>query len=290
MPEHFGIDVSHHNGKIDWKKVKESGKTFALMKCQYESKSHRKDETFEYNYAESGKQGIKRGVYIYIGKESAKDPYNDAKCLLQNLNSRKLEMGIWLDLEDDALKSQNFEFIRSIAKIYAKIFTEAGYFVGIYCNHNWYKHYISKELKDNFKFWIARYPKNDYGIYNSGSELRPTASCAAIWQYSSKGKVNGINGNVDLNVWFRNLDAKAEKKEKIKNPYRLTKTFMRSGYIGESAKWLQFELNRHGADLKIDGIFGQKTKEALMLYQKRNKLKVDGIFGAETKESLWNNI
>ena len=50
MSEILGIDVSHHQGKIDWAKVAKSGKKFAIMKCQYEAQSHRIDECFEYNY------------------------------------------------------------------------------------------------------------------------------------------------------------------------------------------------------------------------------------------------
>ena len=58
MHEVFGIDVSHHNGKIDWGAVRRDGKEFAILKCQYEAQSHRIDEFFEYNYAEAGKYGI----------------------------------------------------------------------------------------------------------------------------------------------------------------------------------------------------------------------------------------
>ena len=66
MGEVFGIDVSHHNGRIDWESVARDDKKFAILKCQYEAQSHRIDEYFEYNYAEAGKYGLARGVYIYI--------------------------------------------------------------------------------------------------------------------------------------------------------------------------------------------------------------------------------
>ena len=65
MGELFGIDVSHYQGKIDWKKVKGSGKAFAIMKCMYEAQSHRIDETFEENYRQCGIYGIARGVQEY---------------------------------------------------------------------------------------------------------------------------------------------------------------------------------------------------------------------------------
>lgn len=70
------------------------------------------------------------------------------------------------------------------------------------------------------------------------------------------------------------------------NPYTLTSSLMKLGSRGSSVKWLQWELNRHGANLKIDGDFGQKTKLAVILYQKDHDLVQDGIVGKKTIESL----
>ena len=91
MGELLGIDVSHYQGKIDWRKVAKDGKKFAILKCQYEALPHRKDETFDYNYEQAGANGLARGVYIFIASASMADPQNDAKCLLNNLAGRKLE-------------------------------------------------------------------------------------------------------------------------------------------------------------------------------------------------------
>lgn len=218
MYEVFGIDVSHHNGKIDWSKVKADGKKFAIMKCQYEAQSHRKDETFEYNYAEAGKVGLARGVYIYIARASMADPVADAHSLLNHLNGRKLEYGIWLDLEDKTVDVKGKAYIRNLAYQYADIFQRAGYFVGIYCNRDWYIRLIHNDLKEDFDFWIARYPKNDVGAYNPQSSLKPNATMAVAWQYSSKGNVAGIKGNVDLNVDYDgvvNLIASSPSRKSI---------------------------------------------------------------------------
>lgn len=200
MSEVLGIDVSHHNGQIDWEAVRRDGKQFAILKCQYEAQSHRIDEYFEYNYAEAGKQGIARGVYIYIARASMKDPFLDANSLLKHLNRRKLEYGIWLDLEDRSVEEKGKAYIRTLAFRYADIFQKAGYFVGIYCNRDWYVRLIHNDLKESFDFWIARYPKNDTGIYNRTSSLKPSSDIAVAWQYSSKGNVPGIKTRCDLNV------------------------------------------------------------------------------------------
>lgn len=195
-----GIDVSHHNGKIDWQKVAKSGKKFAILKCQYEAMSHRIDETFEYNYAEAGKYGLARGVYIFIASASMADMEGDAKSLLKHLNGRKLEYGIWIDLEADIVRSRGKAYIKGLVNTYAQIFRAAGYYVGIYCNRDWYLNVMHDDLKANYDFWIARYPRNDVGEYNANSSLKPSSNIAVAWQYSSKGRVSGIKGDVDLDV------------------------------------------------------------------------------------------
>ncbi len=200
MGELLGIDVSHHQGKIDWSKVANAGKKFAILKCQYEAQSHRIDDEFERNYKGCGDNGIARGVYIYIARASMADPEKDAECLLKHLNGRKLEYGIWLDLEDKTVEAKGKAYIRELVYTYANIFMEAGYYVGIYCNKDWYTRLIHDDLKKDFDFWIARYPSNDTGKYNASSSLKPSTSMAVAWQYSSKGTVDGISTVVDLDV------------------------------------------------------------------------------------------
>lgn len=200
MGEILGIDVSHYQGKIDWAKVAAAGKGFAILKCQYEALSHRKDETFDYNYFQAGANGLARGVYIFIASASMADPEKDAHCLLKNLDGKKLEYGIWLDLEANVVRAKGKAYIKGLSNIYAQIFKNAGYYVGIYCNRDWYLNCIHDDLKANYNFWIARYPSNDKGVYNPHSSLKPNYKMAVAWQYSSKGRVNGINGDVDLDV------------------------------------------------------------------------------------------
>lgn len=202
MSEVLGIDVSHHNGQIDWQLVAGDNKKFAIIKCQYEAQSHRIDEYFEYNYSEAGKYGLARGVYIYIARHSMDDPVADANSLLKHLKGRKLEYGIWLDLEDKTVDVKGKAYIRNLAYTYADIFQKAGYYVGIYCNKDWYVRLIHNDLKEDFDFWIARYPKDDKGIYNPQSSLKPNYKMAVAWQYSSKGNVAGVKTRCDLNVDF----------------------------------------------------------------------------------------
>ena len=216
MSEKFGIDVSHYQGEIDWKKVKDQNIDFAILKCMYEAQSHRIDETFENNYRKCGVYGISRGVYIFIGRASIADPQADAKALLRHLNDRPLEYGIWLDYESEHLRRAGKKKIEEMTHIYADAFRAAGYYVGIYCNKDWYDNVIPASLRSEYEFWIARYPKNDVGAYNPRSSLRPSYFSAVAWQYSSKGHVDGISPVVDLDVDYDgivNLIAKTPYKK-----------------------------------------------------------------------------
>lgn len=213
----YGVDVSHYQLDIDWKKVKESGKRFAIMKAQYEAKYeakiHRKDEYFEANYKGCADNGIMRGVYIFIGTQSIKDPVLDAQSLLKHLNGRVLEYGIWLDMEAASLRACGKKEITRIANVYANIFERAGYYVGIYSNLDWTKNVLDMKALERFDFWMARYPKNDTGVIKE--RLNPGG---VAWQYSSKGIVPGIKKRCDLDVDFDgiiNLGKEKKTNEEI---------------------------------------------------------------------------
>lgn len=213
MSRVYGVDVSHYQLDIDWKRVKDSGKQFAIMKAQYEAQSHRKDEYFEANYKGCAENGIMRGVYIFIGTQSIKDPLLDAQSLLKHLNGRVLEYGIWLDMEAQSLRACGKKEITRIANIYAAIFERAGYYVGIYSNLDWTRNVLDMKALERFDFWMARYPKNDTGVIREG--LNPGGVC---WQYSSKGIVPGIKTRCDLDVDFDgiiNLGKEKKTNEEI---------------------------------------------------------------------------
>lgn len=195
----YGIDVSHYQKDIDWKRVKNDGKSFAILKAMYET-SHKPDEYFEKNYNGCKSNNIELGVYDFFGSKNIENPEKDAKDLLKILNNRPLPWGIWLDLESANIRAIGKNNITKLVDIEADIFRKAGYKVGIYSNKDWYFNVLDSDyLKQYYSFWIARYPKNDDGFK---IEALSPKSYADVWQYSSKGKVPGIQGNVDLDVAY----------------------------------------------------------------------------------------
>lgn len=216
----YGIDVSHYQKNIGWGMVAKKGITsagnlpvnFAILKCIYEAQSHRPDEYFEKNYQGCVENAINVGIYVYHASKSLTDPVAEAEALVKVLNGRKLHLGIWHDLEDKSLRSAGNNAIHQMLKIEDEILKSHGYTdIGIYCSKYWHDSILDKKyLKGIYKYWwIARYLKNDIGQIPPES-LSPE-KYADAWQFSSKGKVSGISGNVDLDIDFTGLAAAMAK-------------------------------------------------------------------------------
>ena len=278
-----GIDISHHQGNIDWGTVKKDGGVgFVIMKAMFENGNHAKESSFEANYG--GSIGLKRGAYLYSIAKTVEAARKEAVDFLNILSRRPLEYGIWLDYEDSKIRGLGKVELTKHIDEQAILFKEAGYKVGVYTNPNWYINYIDGAgLSRRYDLWVARYPKLDDGTIKLN--LKPSQYNATIWQYSSKGKVPGIRGNCDLDIEMADLEIPKDETE-IANPFPIPVKNLKNGSKGDSVKWLQVELNRYGYGLAVDGIFGSKTEAAVRDFQKRKKLLVDGIVGAITRAEL----
>ena len=189
-----GIDVSGYQGNIDWKKVKNDGVKFAIIKLGtiYDEDENSIESTFEKNYNECIKNNIPVGVYVYNYCNSIEALKKGANWVLEVLNKRILNLPVYLDMEDKTIVSEGKAALTNQCNEFAKILTNAGYKVGVYANLNWFENYLeAKKFNSNISVWVAQYYKEcEYeGKYD-------------IWQYSSSGKVDGISGNVDMNYLY----------------------------------------------------------------------------------------
>lgn len=190
----YGIDISHWQGSIDFAKLNTD---FVIMKL---SQAQSKDSKFESYY--NAYNGVK-GCYIYNKVKTVEQARKEALYAVKCLNGRPMPLGVWLDLEDASMKRLGKAMLTEIVNAEASILVNAGYNVGIYCNKDWYVNVLdSKTLSRSFPFWIARYPSNDNGTAKEGLDPKNFNNCV-MWQYSSKGKVNGINGNVDMDMMYK---------------------------------------------------------------------------------------
>lgn len=200
-----GIDVSSNQGKINWKQVKESGIEFAILRCHQKTGI---DETFKYNYRQARANKIPIGVYKYSYALSVNDAKREANKIIRILKGKPLNFPVYYDIEDKSQSSFSVSKIERIALAFLKRIEAAGYKAAIYCNYYWYKTKISDKLKKNYDFWIASYPEDDRGV----PETRLLPKECYIWQYSEKGRVPGISGDVDMDLLY-------PEKIKIKDAY-----------------------------------------------------------------------
>lgn len=202
-----GIDVSSWQGKPDWPKVSNSGVKFAILRIHQKSGV---DTSFEHNYKGCKSNGILIGGYKYSYALTPAQAIDEAEDVLSVLCGRGLDFPVFYDLEWKQQRSLGKQAIENIAVAFLTRIKKAGYKAGIYCNLDWHNNVLSDALKQ-YDCWIARYPANDNG--SAQERLRPNVGVG--WQYSSKGKVPGINGNVDMDVFYkdyRDSDQKGETK------------------------------------------------------------------------------
>ena len=189
-----GIDVSEHNGKIDWAKVKADGIDFAIIRCGYgQDQTNQDDDTWEYNVSECERLGIPYGVYLYSYATSPDRAQGEAEHVLRLLEGHNPSYPVYYDLEENSQLNMTKAQLGQLAANFCNIISNAGYEVGIYSNTNWWTNYLTDSAfnNPNWSKWVAQY--NYRCTYNGSYD---------IWQCSSTGKVDGITGNVDLNFFI----------------------------------------------------------------------------------------
>ncbi len=183
------IDVSYHNGTIDWEKVKAAGVDGAILRCGYgDNIASQDDKQWKRNADECTRLGIPFGAYLYSYAKSTAQAKSEAEHALRLIKGYKLSYPVYYDLEEHGTESGAVER----AKIFCEAIEAAGYCAGIYCNKSWWDNYLNS-LGNTYTKWIARY--NDT-LGMDGVDM---------WQYTSDGSVSGISGRVDMNHCYRDF-------------------------------------------------------------------------------------
>ena len=187
-----GIDVSAHQGSIDWNAVKSSGIDFAILRCGYGNDDpDQDDEYFLKNVKACEKVGMPYGVYLYSYANGVGNAKSEAAHVMRLLKGLKPEYPIYYDLEDPITGYCSNEEILKIAKTFVTTLEKAGYWVGIYANKHWNTSKLTDKWYDGKARWVAQY--NDKCTYDG---------VYGMWQYSSTGHVKGITGYVDMNYAY----------------------------------------------------------------------------------------
>ena len=187
-----GIDVSNHQGTVDWNKVKAAGIDFAILKVG--PVYGKPDDSFEKNAAECERLGIPYGVYYYSYARSVEDANKEADRTLAWLGGHHPSLPVYYDLEDSyILQDPDFskDKLTQIAQAFCNRMEAVGFKSGIYANLNWLNNYLNSPSLSGYDHWVAQYNwRCDY------------AGSYSFWQYSSSGNVPGVNGRCDMNYCF----------------------------------------------------------------------------------------
>lgn len=200
----LGIDVSEHQRKIDWEKVKADGIEFALIRCGYRgyTKGNLKvDEFFEYNIKNARKAGLEIGIYFFSQATGAVEAAEEAEFVINLLKPYKQDITLpvafdWepMRLEGSRSAHINKENLTASALVFSEIIKDAGYTPMVYMFRPLaYKYYDLERVKD-FDYWI--------GAIHSWPDFYYKH---IIWQFSMTGAVDGIETEVDLNLLFEEI-------------------------------------------------------------------------------------
>ena len=197
----LGIDVSHHNGTINWQAVKNAGIDFAILKIgEYRESSGTiiPDDRFEEYYYSCKRLGIAVGGYFYSYAFNPTEAAHEADACSLLIKGKSFEMPIFMDLEDKIVTNAvnrgitNKDTLTNAVATFCDIMNSRGYQSGVYSYKNFFNVYLSMSVLERYNIWLAHYVSNtDYtGKYD-------------MWQYTSSGRVPGISGAVDMNWCYR---------------------------------------------------------------------------------------
>ena len=227
-----GIDVSQWQGDINWQKVKASGQVeFVIIRAGYgDALSYPKqnDPKFEHNYSECKKLGIPVGAYWYSYATTEAMARQEARACIAALKGKQLEYPILYDVEEQRI----FKTGRTneIIKAFCDEMEAAGYWVGIYIYRSAAQSYLSDYTRTRYTMAIAEYASQ---LHYSGEY--------GFWQNSSTWKVDGISGNVDHDLCYKDYPTRIKEKglngyPKSSSDFRIETTADTDILMGTSTK------------------------------------------------------
>lgn len=194
-----GIDVSYAQGNIDFDKISKKQVEFAIVRSSFGWEKGQKDSKFDRNIKGFRSKGIPCGAYHYSYAKSKEDAVKEAKYCIECIKGTKLELPVFIDLEDASVAGCGRRVCTDIAKAFCDYMKKQGYETGIYINPNWLNNYVYKdELLGKYEIWLAQW-----------GSLKPAYTCS-LWQYKvgGKGSIDGISGECDLDIMYVSDDKK----------------------------------------------------------------------------------
>ena len=267
----MGIDVSYHNGNIDWNKVKASGVEYALIRVGYRGYAggtiaSTGDSKFK-TYIEGAKAaGLKVGVYFFSQAINVQEAEEEAIWTLNRIKGYQLDLPVVIDYEYagttdkngnslERLNNANLSKSQKTACVdaFCKKVKNAGYQAMVYSSSSWLEKDMDTDtLSKNYGVWMARYNTHSYVDSEKGRFYDGTLN---IWQCSSRAKIDGIKTCVDLDYWYKSGGTDVVKDPKTGEWYYTVNGVMDEGYTGvakNSNGWWRIE--NGWVNFKFEGI------------------------------------
>ena len=192
-----GIDVSKYQGNIDWGAVAASGINFAIIRVGYRGSASGalvQDPNFKKNISGATKAGIKVGLYFFTQAVNEAEAVEEASMAMSLASGYKVTYPIFIDTESASNGRANGlskSARTAVVKAFCQTVRNGGYKAGVYASKSWYANQLNASALNGYCIWVAQY--NSSCTYSGKYDM---------WQYSSKGRVSGIKGNVDMNISY----------------------------------------------------------------------------------------
>lgn len=195
----MGIDVSKHNGNIDWNAVKNSGVSYVIIRCGYRGYSTGvlvEDPKFHSNIKGAKAAGLKVGAYFFSQAVNEVEAVEEASMAIDLVKGYGLNYPLFLDVEGSGGRADGIsrDMRTAVCRTFCQTVQNSGISAGVYANKTWFTEKINTANLTSYKLWLAQY----------ASAPTYTATRYDLWQYSSKGRVSGISTNVDMNISYVN--------------------------------------------------------------------------------------
>lgn len=196
---HLGCDLSYHNKSVNFDELAASGCEFVMLRCGYRGYNEGglvKDEKFDYYASEAQRVGLKLGVYFFTQALTPEEAVEEAEFTLRAIENYDISYPVAFDTEyiDDEKARTNVteisdELRSEICSVFCERIKKDGYYPIIYASENWFRRSLEVESLRQYDFWAPQYlDENDF-LYDF-----------TIWQYTDKGSIPGVGGEVDLDI------------------------------------------------------------------------------------------
>lgn len=195
------IDISKHNGSIDFEKVKSDGISGVIIRAGYGRHISQKDPTFETYYSGAKAAGLNVGAYWYSYADNPSDAKVEAAVFLEAIKGKRFELPLYLDIEEEKHVALGRTMCTAMVEAFCSTVEAAGYFAGVYSFDSFFGSNLNAEVQKKYSCWVARV-ENVKPVY---------CKAYSMHQYTWKGVVNGINGDVDISYCYCDFPAVIKK-------------------------------------------------------------------------------